>query len=319
MNGPLDFAAVNGRLLSALPSLVAQWLPGGRLHGREWLACNPRRADRRPGSFKVNVATGKWADFATGESGGDPVSLYAYLFTAGRQGEAARELAGEGAFKNRVSTCPPAKAANPAKVLSHEAARVETARAIYAAAKPLPGTPAEAYLSLRGLRPGAGWAPLRAALLPYRGDGWHPTLVAPVRALSGQLTGIQRTYLTRTGRKIGEDNPKLSLGIVRGGAIRLGEPAGELMLCEGLEDGLSLAQELAGAAIWVAAGAGMMAAVCVPDDVSSIVIAADNDEAGEAAAQRAAEAFARPGRRVSIMRPDPAFKDWNDQLRGKRP
>lgn len=31
---------------------------------------------------------------------------------------------------------------------------------------------------------------------------------------------------------------------------------------------------------------------------------------------RAAEAFASEGRQVRIMRPYPAFKDWNDQLRG---
>jgi hypothetical protein len=52
---------------------------------------NPIRADRRLGSFKINVRTGRWADFATGDKGGDPVSLVAYLEGVS-QVEAARLL-----------------------------------------------------------------------------------------------------------------------------------------------------------------------------------------------------------------------------------
>ena len=45
------------------------------------------------GSFSVNRSTGAWADFATGDKGGDLVSLYAYLFHDGDQAAAARALA----------------------------------------------------------------------------------------------------------------------------------------------------------------------------------------------------------------------------------
>jgi hypothetical protein len=62
-----------------------------RRQGAEWVATNPTRADRRPGSFSINMRTGKWADFATGDRGGDVVSLAAYLHGL-RQGEAARKL-----------------------------------------------------------------------------------------------------------------------------------------------------------------------------------------------------------------------------------
>jgi hypothetical protein len=88
----VDFAAVNAAALPALPALLARWLPDGRLLGREWTARNPRRDDHRPGSFRVNVDTGRWADFATGDRGGDPVSLAAYLFNL-PQLDAARRLA----------------------------------------------------------------------------------------------------------------------------------------------------------------------------------------------------------------------------------
>ncbi len=88
----LDFPAINRAALANLPALLRRWLPDGRLTGHEFTARNPRRADRRLGSFKVNVSTGKWADFATGDKGGDVVSLAAYLSSTG-QAEAARALA----------------------------------------------------------------------------------------------------------------------------------------------------------------------------------------------------------------------------------
>ena len=87
----LDFAAINQAALACLPDVLRRWLPDGRIVGAEYVARNPTRADRRLGSFKVNLDTGRRADFATGDKGGDPRSLAAYL--AGlSQVEAAREL-----------------------------------------------------------------------------------------------------------------------------------------------------------------------------------------------------------------------------------
>ena len=88
----IDFAAVNAAALAALPALLARWLPDGRVTGREFVARNPTRHDRRPGSFRINMQTGNWADFATYDRGSDVVSLAAYLAGTG-QAEAARKLA----------------------------------------------------------------------------------------------------------------------------------------------------------------------------------------------------------------------------------
>lgn len=306
------FERLNASLLPQLPALVQQWLPTGRADGVEWTALNPRRHDQRPGSFRVNLRSGRWADFATGDGGGDPVSLYAYLFTGGRQGAAARALDGGRIAVRPVGAAEVAKAAN---FDADEVRRIARARAIYSAAGPI-GAIAEAYLIRRSLRPTPVWTRLRTAVLRYPGAGGHPAVVAPVTGASGALEGIQRTFLTADGCKLPVRNPKLSLGRVRGGAIRFGDPATELVLCEGLEDGLSLAQELLGASVWAAPGAGMLPAMCLPQIVSSVIIAADNDAAGEQAGHRAAERFASEGRRVRIMRPDPVYKDWNDQLCG---
>jgi hypothetical protein len=89
---PPDFAEINCAALAAFPAVLARILPNGKRIGAEIVALNPRRADRRLGSFKVNRYNGRWADFATGDKGGDVVSLVAYLEGVS-QGEAARRLA----------------------------------------------------------------------------------------------------------------------------------------------------------------------------------------------------------------------------------
>jgi hypothetical protein len=89
----VDYARINRAALARLPDILAGWLPGGRIEGAEYVALNPRRADQRPGSFKINLDTGRWADFAVeGARGRDVISLAAYLGGIGRV-EAAERLA----------------------------------------------------------------------------------------------------------------------------------------------------------------------------------------------------------------------------------
>jgi hypothetical protein len=95
MTSAIDFDAVNRAALASVGAVLARLLPGGRVVAGEYLALNPRRADTRLGSFKVRVVgarAGVWSDFATRDSGGDLVSLVAYLAHVS-QSEAARLLA----------------------------------------------------------------------------------------------------------------------------------------------------------------------------------------------------------------------------------
>jgi len=89
----LNFDAINGAALGRFESLLRQWLPGGKKSGAEYSVLNPMRNDSHAGSFSINIHKGVWQDFATGDGGGDPVSLFSYLFHNNDQGAAAKELA----------------------------------------------------------------------------------------------------------------------------------------------------------------------------------------------------------------------------------
>jgi hypothetical protein len=89
----VDFDRINRAAIAVLPSLLARWLPGGRMEGSEYVPLNPRRVDRNRGSFKVNLRSGRWSDFACDHAaGGDPISLAAYL-SGLSQIDAAKRLA----------------------------------------------------------------------------------------------------------------------------------------------------------------------------------------------------------------------------------
>ncbi len=92
--GRVDFDGINRAALALLPAILQHLLPNGRRGRNEYLALNPRRADRHLGSFRINLANGRWADFALADKsarGGDPTSLVAYVLSI-KQSEAARGL-----------------------------------------------------------------------------------------------------------------------------------------------------------------------------------------------------------------------------------
>lgn len=60
-------------------AMVRSWLPEGRMEGHEYVVQNPKNPKHNLGNFKINLSTGAWSDFSTGDSGGDAVSLFAYL------------------------------------------------------------------------------------------------------------------------------------------------------------------------------------------------------------------------------------------------
>ena len=274
--------------------------------GKEWTACCPFHPDKSP-SFTIFSDGRRFHCFGCG-AGGDVLDFVQRLHGVGLR-EAAEMLTGGDLPTIHVAFPPQG---------SDDSDRREEAREVWIASDPIVGTLAENYLRTRGLiltLPDT----LRFSRLRYGKSGeLHPALVALVVDVGGQPTGIQRTYLNASGTgKAAVPKAKLSLGRVSGGAIRLAPSSAALVVCEGLEDGLTLQQEL-GRSVWVAAGASMLPNMAFPAEVRTVAIGGDNDLAGRIAANKAAESFALRGLTTRVFFPVTA-KDFNAELTERSP
>ena len=89
------------------------------------------------------------------------------------------------------------------------------------------------------------------------------------------------------------------------------------MVGEGIETCLA-AMQARGLPAWAALSASGLLALDLPPDVRDVIVLADGDEAGKAAARGAALRWKREGRRTRIAHP-PDGMDFNDMLLGSRP
>ena len=290
-----------------IPSVVASAVVLKR-SGNELAGLCPLHQEKGP-SFYVYANGERFHCFGCG-AGGDVLDLVMAMHLVGLR-EAADMI---------TSGNLPVMSGLPAVRLRQDADSerdtIGEARSIWEGGIAVSDTPAEAYLRRRGIMMDLPSC-LRFSRIRYGSRGvLHPTLICAITGPGGDLVGIQRTYLTEDGGKAAFEKVKLSLGRVRGGAIHLGPASETMIVTEGLEDGLTLMQAL-NRSVWIAAGTSMLPAMVFPQTVYEIVIGADGDAPGEAAAQKAAAAFATAGHAIRIMRPTPPYKDFNAELTGK--
>ncbi len=300
-----------------------------RRGAREMVGLCPFHAEKSP-SFEVNDGKGTWHCWG-GCGGGDAMS---FLMRADGLSfmEAYRALTGD-AF-------PVISEAERAKRKAEDAAiiaqRIAIGRDIWARSVDPIGTPAEVYARSRGIV-----APLpdtvRFVMTPRWRDAEtgevgrdYPAMACALHDAAGEVVGVQCVFLADGGHRK-YDRPrqdgtkakaKLSYGAIIGSAFLASGTAAasggvaEVVVCEGPEDGLTLAQGLSGAPVYVACGTDLMPRLALPDAVKSVVLAGDNNDAGRAAVLAATTAFESRGLTVRAMYPAPSFKDWNDELRG---
>ena len=82
------------------------------------------------------------------------------------------------------------------------------------------------------------------------------------------------------------DPAKMMLGPCRGGAVRLGEPGEVLMIGEGIETCLA-AMQATGHPAWAALSTSGLRTLDLPGSVREVIVLADGDDPGEAAARTA--------------------------------
>ena len=199
---------------------------------------------------------------------------------------------------------------------SADAKRIESALRLWEASSPALGTPVESYLHSRGLHLPPP-ATIRFHELKHPTGGIWPAMVALVtRGTDDAPMAIHRTFLARDGAGKAPIEPqKMMLGPCRGGAVRLGTLGEVLMVGEGIETCLA-AMQAVGMPAWAALSTSGLKALDLPPEVREMIILADGDDPGEAAAREAALRWKREGRSVRIARP-PRGADFNDVLLGR--
>jgi hypothetical protein len=205
-----------------------------------------------------------------------------------------------------------AREADPRR-LAYEAEQHAKARKLWKACRPITGTKGEAYLRGRGitcpLPPSLRWA-----TEAYHGPSarWHSCMVADVAT-----GGVHRTFFERSGARLAQ-NAKMMQGPCSEGAVALSEDQGPLVVCEGIETGLSLLSGLLDgpAEVWAALSTSGVRAVKLPPKPRRLIVAADGDRAGIEAAKALGDRANYLGWEVFLW-PAPEGQDWNDVLQAK--
>jgi DNA primase len=288
-----------------------------RPSGRTRVGLCPFHADSRP-SFVVNDDLGLFYCHGCGV-GGDVINFVRRIENCSFI-EAIRSIAGAIPAITIPREREKARKLDRAKrALASAYARIQWNDAI--AAK---GTLAEIYLRGRGITcpiPSTlryGVFPLWISLVTGRTGPRLPALIAACQSENGRVVGIQKIFLRRDGTRALLPRPKLSLGAIKGGALRLGPVAEQIIVCEGPEDGLTLHEMFPGTSVWVALGSGNIPFMNLPADIRRVLVAGDNNAGGRRAAKEACEAFQSQGRRADTIFPADDYEDFNDQLRDIR-
>lgn len=276
---------------------------GGRKAGSGWSARCPVHDDHSPSLSLRDSGDGKV--FVRCHAGCDQDEVIAHLKANGLWTQNAPRLFRYAASRRVTSSAKPDR---------DDVKRTEAALSIWQAANPAGGTLVDTYLESRGLRlPSTPTLRFHPRLKHPSGDSW-PTMIALVeRGSDDAPLAIHRTFLSRNGAgKAPVDPQKMMFGPCRGGAVRLAEPGDLLMIGEGIETCLAAMQET-GFPAWAALSTSGMRALDLPQGVRDVIVQADGDDPGEAAARDCALRWKREGRRVRIARP-PRGMDFNDML-----
>ena len=279
---------------------------GGRKVGRGWTARCPAHDDSTP-SLSIR------------DSDDNKVLLYCHAGCDQRDVISALKKRGIWADdrphpQSRVARHRPVES----NLDEEDARRSAVALNIWRSCTQAQGTVVESYLKSRGIYLPPSDALRFHAAMKHPSGGFWPAMVALVTSgIDGAPVAVHRTFLAGDGGgKAPVDPQKMMLGPCRGGAVRLADPGEVLMVGEGIETCLA-AMQASGHPAWAALSTSGLRALDLPKDVRDVIVLADGDEAGEAAALDCALRWKREGRRVRIARPPlGAAEDIADPLDG---
>jgi hypothetical protein len=309
------------RLARDAEGVCRHYLDNGCRQGRYWVVGDVANTSGRSLYVRLSGpdcgrgAAGKWTDAATGQHG-DLLDLIALNCRLDRP----RDVFAEARAFLRLPRPAPKAVLLPAATNSPE-----SARRLFAMARPFHGTLAETYLRGRGITIFHGTAALRFhPRCYYRPGGDAPTetwpaLIAAVTDLSGTITGVHRTWLDPAGPgKAPIETPRRAMGYLLGNAVQFPARAGtvttDVMAAgEGIETVLSLRSVLPGMPTVAALSANHLAALVLPPTLRRLYVVRDRDPAG----YRATAALSARVQPVGIeaLTLAATLGDFNDDLR----
>lgn len=296
---------------------VINLLPGGKIHGVDYVARNPTRNDKTPGSFRINSRTGQWIDHATGDRGSDITSLCAYLKGYSSQYEAACYLLGRSSnFKGRNFTANPPKVSKVPKVFENTKQYINK---IWDESLNAESSVVEKYLKSRGyIQRIPENIRYHTNLKHTPTQQYFPVMLAAITKWPNEeIIGLHRTFLKTDGsNKADVERNKMMIGQAKGGAVMLTPANSKLIITEGIETALSV-YAATGFSTWAALSAGGMENVQIPpvDITQEIIIAADGDKPGRKAAYKLAMKLLNNGYKTRIAIPPEEGTDFNDLLK----
>lgn len=317
-----SFGEVNADLIRYGLAFCEWVLPGGHDDGRGEYLCSGIEGGEGS-SCSVNLATGRWNDFAVdGDSGGDYISLCAAVHDVGQpEAKALCE-----AWLRDEAPAEPERAA-PVRDAATDADADEAKRErkqrdvddVWSRGRTVDQDTATArYLWSRGYTGSIPDTIRHVDDLTYhhKERRWgSPGLIAAVQQADGETTGLQRIYLNEDGTKasflFNGDllAVKKALGRLQGGAVRLSAPGRSALVGEGIETTLAALEARPDFCAFATISAGGMAAWEPPGYVCEVVILADNDASGtglKAAKKVAARLVARGIKTKIALPPIPA-------------
>ncbi len=261
---------------------------GGHKIGGGWMARCPSHVDRMPSLAIRDGHDGKALLHC--HAGCDQKQVIAALRSRGLWYENGRR-------QSQLARRAPS-AASAARPNCDDASRSEVALAIWQSTVPADGTLVQTYLQSRGLRLAPPPTLRFHAGLRHPSGGLWPVMISLVTGgVDGKSIAIHRTFLALDGQgKAPINTAKMMLGPCRGGAVRLAEPVDVLLIGEGLETCLA-AMQATGHAAWAALSTSGLRTLDLPGSVREVIVLADGDDPGEAAARNAAGRWSCEGRR----------------------
>ena len=310
------------RLGENAEAVCRHYLSNGRREGHYWMVGDKGNAPGRSLYVRLvagdgRAAAGKWTDAATGDHG-DLLDIIAASCAHTNLAETLAEA-------RRFLSLPPPDAGTQGprpRPRRAPAGSPHAAARLWAASKPIAGTPVRTYLAGRALRHVGDVPALRCHPHCYyrrsEEDGpsvkpAYPAMIAAVTDLGGSLMGVHRTWLDpHRSTKAPVAYPRRAMGHLLGHGVRFGLSGEVMAFGEGIETMLSL-REIAPALSLVAGlSAAHLAALEFPAPLRRLYVARERDAAGRAAFATLAERAVPLG--IAILPLDPAVDDLNSDL-----